>query len=92
MQRYRSIFALALLLIVMTTACGGGDPRPPAATAPAESEESGAALPAAELALMAYSTPQEANDGYSSPGPRSTVSPSAQAPGSPSARNSRLRS
>lgn len=62
MKRHRSIFALALMLIVTTTACGGDAPPPAAATAPAGSEEGGAALPAAELALVAYSTPQEAYD------------------------------
>lgn len=45
-----------VLVVVMTAACGGGD------DGPAASDAGGPALPAAELALVAYSTPQEAYD------------------------------
>jgi sulfate/thiosulfate transport system substrate-binding protein len=57
MKRRRSTSALALVVVVaMMAACGGGDTAPAAVG----SEEGGAALPAAELALVAYSTPQKA--------------------------------
>ena len=46
-------FALGVLALVAALACGGA----PASSAPAASDQ--AALPAARLALVAYSTPQE---------------------------------
>lgn len=59
MKGHRSVWALALLMVVaMTAACGGRDAAPTAVG----SEAGIAALPAAELALVAYSTPQEAYD------------------------------
>jgi len=59
MKRHRGIFALAACALAgLVAGCGRGD----AAPAAGGTDEGGEALPAAELALVAYSTPQEAYD------------------------------
>ena len=58
-RRWTRVLA-PLLLVAVLGACGGGDDDEGAASTGAES--GGSALPAAELTLVAYSTPQEAYD------------------------------
>ena len=59
-MRTRWTATLAILTLVAGLAACGGDDEPSAT--PNTSGEAGAALPAAELSLVAYSTPQEAYD------------------------------
>ena len=59
MKTPRPVMLLALLLVTaLVAACGGADEEPTASGG----GDTSAALPAAELSLVAYSTPQEAYD------------------------------
>lgn len=57
MEKKRIFIGLAVAVSLVTAACGGGDKKSDAST---DTTEAGKALPAAELSLVAYSTPQEA--------------------------------
>jgi sulfate transport system substrate-binding protein len=57
MEKKRLFIGLAVSLALITAACGGGDKDSDAST---DTTQGGTALPAAELSLVAYSTPQEA--------------------------------
>ena len=57
MRRPRTTAVALLLVAALVSACGGGGD-----SAPTSGGGQGGALPAAELALVAYSTPQEAYD------------------------------
>lgn len=56
-KKSRLLIGLAVTLALVTAACGGGDKKEADTT---DTTSGGTALPAAELSLVAYSTPQEA--------------------------------
>jgi sulfate/thiosulfate-binding protein len=61
-RRSLPLVALLLSLLLIAAACGGGDDDEPTSASAdgADAAREGDALPAAELSLVAYSTPQEA--------------------------------